>query len=101
MFRKPNGLKTKIPIGKRGIADHGYKKEEEKLAIRNGLDSQAVEKFKSRALARHESFNGRIKEYACLSGVFRHGVDKRKAVFQAVCVLTQYNMENGHPLFEV
>jgi hypothetical protein len=36
-----------------------------------------------------------------LSGKFRHGHKKHKSVFKAVCVITQYQSENGHPLFDV
>jgi hypothetical protein len=79
-FRAQNGLKSKIPCGKK-VAD--------------------VRRFKRRARARHEMFNGRCKNFSVLSEMFRHG-HENKCIFKAVCVIvTQYKIENGHPLFDV
>jgi DDE superfamily endonuclease len=100
IFRKPDGLRTKIPPNRMIIGDRGYVGEES-ISTPNGFDSEVVNQFKRRARARHEDFNGRIKTFAVLSERFRHSVDKHKAVFEAVCVVTQYSMENGHPLFEI
>ena len=60
-----------------------------------------VKSFKRRARARHETFNGRLKNFKILAERFRHGVPKHKAVFEAICVIVQYDMENGHPMFDV
>lgn len=100
IYNKPNGLKSRMPAGKKGIADRGYRNEPT-LATRNELDSAAVKAFKRRARARHETFNGRIKNFKALAERFRHGVQKHKTVMEAVCILVQYDMENGHPLFDV
>jgi hypothetical protein len=58
-----------------------------------------------RARARHESFNKRIKQFKVLSECFRHAkganFKKHKIVFETICVIVQYEMENGHPLFDV
>lgn len=98
-FKAPNGLRRKIPAGKKVIADRMYK--DPVCSIRNSQDTTEVRKFKRRARARHESFNGRLKNFKVLAEKFRHGHAKRKAVFEAVCVITQYDLENGHPLFDV
>lgn len=97
------GLADKIPAGKKAVADRGYTGEKckQKLAIRNRRDGDAVKEFKKRARARHENFNARIKRFKILEDRFRHGVKRHKAVMEAVCVLVQYDMENGHPLFDV
>jgi hypothetical protein len=50
-FRAPNGLKSKIPQGKKAIADAIYK--DPVCAIRNPLDTPEVRRFKRRARARH------------------------------------------------
>lgn len=101
VFRE-KGLKDKIPVGKRAIADKGYRGEIGKTSTPNTHDQKDLAKFKSRARARHESFNGRrIKNCACLDVRFRHGVKKHQTVFEAVCVIVQYQLENGSPLFEV
>jgi hypothetical protein len=98
-FRAENGLKSKIPGGKKVVADSIYK--DPVCAIKNPQDTADVRRFKRRARARHETFNGRLKNFSVLSEMFRHGHKKHKCVFEAVCVITQYEIENGHPLFDV
>lgn len=88
-----------MPAGKKVIADRMYK--DAVCAIRNPLDTLVVAEFKRRARARHENFNGRLKTFKALGSRFRHGHEKHKAVFEAVCVIVQYELENGHPLFDV
>jgi hypothetical protein len=100
IFRKPDGLMSKIPDGKKAIGDSGYRGEPSKVATKNHLDSEEVAKFKNRVRARHETFNGRIKFFKVLDERFRHGLDKHKLCFEAVCVLTQYELENGNPLMD-
>ena len=98
-FRAPNGLKSKIPLGKKVVANSIYK--DGVCVIKNPQDTADVRRFKRRARARHETFNGRLKNFRVLAETFRHGHDKHKCVFEAVCVITQYEIENGHPLFDV
>lgn len=101
MFRR-HGLADKIPDGKKVIADRGYTGEPvHKLSIRCEHDSKELRRFKRRVRARHENFNARLKSFNILSECFRHGLDRHKSVFEAVCVICQYDMENGHPLFDV
>lgn len=94
------GLKALIPAGKRVIADRGYRGENAIISTPNPHDPPHLKKFKSRARARHESFNSRIKNFACLSERSRHRTSKHKVVFEAVCVICQYQLEMGSPLFE-
>lgn len=94
-------LKNKIPAGKRAIGDNGYRGEPNTISAPNSHDSKELRRFKSRARARHESFNARIKNFKCLSERFRHGIDKHRICFEAVCVIVQYQLENGSPLFDV
>jgi hypothetical protein len=95
------GLTLLILDGKKGIGDNGYKGEKDKLATPNRHDEPAVRKFKGRARARQESFNARVKNYKALDHKFRHGVPKHEVVFEAVCVICQYQLKNGSPLFDV
>jgi len=83
------------------IGDNGYRGERGVVSTPNAHDPEELRKFKSRARARHESFNGRIKNFRCLDVRFRHGIAKHKMVFEAVCVIVQYQLENGSPLFDV
>ena len=101
IFRAPNGLKSRIPAGKRIIGDNGYKGEANIISTSNPLDSEAVRAFKRRARARHETINARIKKYSIVSGCFRHPKNKHKMVFDSVCILVQYDMEHGHGLLEM
>ena len=97
IFRKDGGLKSKLPDGCKVIGDKGYQ-DDEKVSINNRCDAKDVRKFKKVARARHEALNGRIKEFSVLSERFRHKIDKHKIVFEAVCVVVQYTLENGRPL---
>lgn len=94
-------LKDKIPNGKKAIADKAYRGEKEKVSAPNPRDPKELRRFKSRARARHESFNARLKAFQCLDDRFRHGKDKHQICFEAVAVICQYQLENGSPLFDV
>lgn len=50
IFKKPNGLKSKVPLGKLVVADEGYADKESNhiLRTRNAFDSKPVKAFKSR-----------------------------------------------------
>jgi hypothetical protein len=111
LYRQPGGLKSKMPDGKYATADRGYRGEPA-LRTPNPFDSEKAKHFKKRSQARHETFNARIKSFKILSTRFRHrhtahgkeGVtchDNHGAVFEAVCVILQYDMESGHPLFAI
>ena len=51
--------------------------------------------------ARQESFNGRLKRFNILAETFRYHHEKHGDVVNALCVLTQYDIENGRPLMDV
>ena len=102
IFKKE--LVKKIPTGKLVVVDRGYsdKKDEEymaKLSIPSLCDSKLLGNFKSRQRARHESLNGRLKDFACLENTYRHPHEKHVHVFEAVCVIVQYEMDHGSPIF--
>ena len=106
IYRRPGGLRSRIPGGKRVIADRGYKGETKyggptTLSIRNEIDTPAVREFKRNVRARHENLNARLKKFAVLGTRFRHHVDKHAQVMDAVCVIVQYDIENGHPLMKI
>ena len=95
-------LYDKIPAGKKAVADRLYKgKCLEKCAIRNDLDTAAARQFKKRVRARHENLNARIKNFRIVRERFRHGVKNHRMVFEAVCVVVQYEIENDNPLMDV
>lgn len=90
----------KLPAGKRLIGDRGYTAEPDFISTSNDFDPREIAEFKDRAQARHETFNGRLKSFKCLSTKFRHGIENHKVAFEVVCVIVQYEMENGSPLFD-
>jgi len=99
IYKAPNGLKSMIPAGKKVVGDSAYK--DPTCSIWNSFDTKEVASFKKRARARHENFNGRLKRFKILSERFRHNHTKHGIVFEAICVICQYDMENGSPLFSV
>lgn len=100
VFQKEQGLKSMIPAGLKVIADNGYQGQES-ICAPNLLDCELLSKFKSRARARHETINSRLKSFRILSDVFRQDHIKHHIVFDAVAVVVQYDMENGYPLFSI
>ena len=104
IFRRPNGLRDRMPIGSRGIADNGYVGDG-MLSTDNGLDSIEIKNFKKRAKARQETMNARCKNFSVLSQRFRHTEEQRMQshglAFTAVIVIVQYEIEGAHPLFDV
>eukprot|EP00957_Ditylum_brightwellii_P110243 8408509-Ditylum_brightwellii.AAC.1 len=103
-----DALKHMIPERKRAIGDDGYNGEPNVISTRNEFDSYELSNFKDCVLARQESFNSCLKDFNVLKTKFRHGASNHKAVFDAVCAIVLYNMENGdkplfnpYPLYEV
>jgi hypothetical protein len=110
---KTGGLKAAVELKQqergndfRLIADDGYFGEEylDTLAFRNEFDAKDIVYYKDRALSRHESFNGKTKNFRVLKDKFRHdrtsGNPNRehpthKACVEAICVTLQYEMDMG------
>jgi DDE superfamily endonuclease len=100
IFRRQGGLGDQVKEGTRGIGDSAFSGEPEKIAISHPGERDDVAKMKARLKARHETFNARIKSFNILSGQFRHDIVHHGMAFEAVCVLVQYDMQNGNPLME-
>lgn len=99
IFRKPDGLMSKIPENSRVVADEGYVGEPTKVATRNGFDSPDIIDLKRRSKARQESINSKLKSFGILSGPFRttgkQRMFKHQASFEACLVIIQYELDNG------
>ena len=93
-------LKHSLLRGERVIADQGYKGEP---TVCTKLDAKNESHRKSMALcrARHETINRRFKQFKCLQQTWRHNRTKHVHAFTAVVTLTQIELENGHPAFQV
>ena len=102
VFRMKSKAKMLSLPGKMLIADSifkpGKKAEHQNevgmFSIPCSIDPDDLRKFKSRARARHESFNGRLKFFSFLQNCYR-GTDmtKHEAAFKAICVIVQYQMD--------
>jgi len=101
-FTREGGLRDKLQaIGKKAVGDKGHTGCPDKCSTFNALDNPAVKAFKSRAQMRHEQFNGMLKEFSSLADQFRHEQEWFEVAFEAACVICQYRMENGEPLFDL
>ena len=106
IYQSPNGLRDQIPNGRLGvgIADSSYSSDPT-ISTSNALDPQPLARFKSRAKARGETINYRLKKFDVLSGTFRHRGARRllchEIAFTCCLVITQYEIELGQPLFAV
>ena len=94
------GLLEKIPVGKKAVADDGYEGYEEFVSMANDFDPSELAEFKARVKSRQETINKRIKIFKCLETRFRHGMTMHGLAMRAVCVVVQYEIENGAILFD-
>ena len=100
VFRQ--GLKQKLlQAGEKAQADLGYPGEPRTIIMPNQRDTQQVKLLKKEVRSRHEHVNKRLKQFQVLQQRFRHPVDKHKACFTAVAVITQIAIENGEPFHPI
>ena len=93
-------LKHCLLPGERVIADQGYKGEH---TVVTKLQAKNEDHKKSMAIcrARHETINRRFKQFQCLQQIWRHARIKHEHAFMAIITMTQIELENGHPAFQV
>lgn len=80
--------------GEKTLADGGYRNSDY-------FENPNGDQHKKKILARHETVNGRIKQFSCMKNRFRHDLHLRPSFFHAVVHLTQLMIENGEPLYSV
>lgn len=80
--------------GERTLADKGYK-DSEYFILPNvhNIHQHGV------IMARHETVNGRLKQFRILQQEFRNAIHKHPMVVHAVANIVQISLMNGHPLF--
>lgn len=81
--------------GKKILGDKGYRGEPELLVTHNEFDPEELQEFKDRVASRHETVNQSFKCWKSMSMPWRHGVENHRVGFEAVCCVTQYQIENG------
>mgnify|MGYP006206982325 FL=1 len=88
--------------GKWVEADEGYVGHPDKIVCpTNPGYSDERRAMSARARARHETLNGRLKNWGILKQVFRHRIHLHGTVFRACAVVTQVGILIGESLFEV
>ena len=80
--------------GEKALADRGYRDC-------NHFENPNEDRQKKKILARHETVNGRIKQFRCMKNIFRHALYLHPVFFHAVINLTQVMIESGEPLYSV
>jgi len=79
------------------LADGGYNDPNYfRVPTRNGDNLQIKQ-----ILARHETVNGRFKQFSCLKNTFRHDLFWHPRFFHAVVNVTQLMLQNGEPLYDI
>ena len=96
-----------LPEGKRANGESGYKGLVEKAINTQKKQSKELKKFLGRAKNRQETLHIRLKLFTSLYHRFHHGrstqnkMDFHKLCVEAVCVIVQYDMDNGSPIFDL
>lgn len=92
-------LRQLLLPGEKVEADNGYRGESASVRTASDYVSRSDYRAKRKARARHETVNGRLKKFGCLSQRFRHPLAKHGAVFTAVAVVTQLSFDLGERPF--
>ena len=84
-------------------ADDGYIGDAPQKVKCPGCASNPTEnqEMQSRVRSRHETMNGRLKNWGILNSVYRHDLMEHGNVFRAIIVITQLGINGGEKLFEV
>ena len=98
-----NGLAHWLDEFERVEADDGYIGEAPQKVNCPGCPSNPIEKepMQKRVQGRHESLNGRFKNWEILKSMYRHDLLEHEKVFMAIAVITQIGIDAGEALFEV
>jgi len=97
-----NCLASFLDPNERVEADNGYRGHEDKIKCPNNPSNHPENlAMQARVRSRHETFNGRLKNWGILSQVFRHDISLHGTVFHACAVITQLMVGHEEPLFAV
>ena len=93
-------MKQQLGLGKKVIANCGYKGDT-KVCAPDDWKDETQKKAMGRLRARHETLNGRLKNWGCLAQIYRHNRDKHHLIVKAILVIAQIAISSGNPLFQV
>ena len=95
-------LKQRLGIREKVITDFGYRGEPSKISLPDdGLVSHDDRVAASKARARHEALNGKLKRFSSLKQVFRHNRDKHQYFFRAAITVLQLLLNHGELTFDI
>ena len=103
---KESSLYNSLPTGLRLVGDSGYAGQFDKVTTTMDAHSPATKELFARLKSMQETLFKRFKDFKVIRDPFWHGKNlddkmlKAKESFDAVAVLIQLDIENGHPLFE-
>lgn len=92
---------NKLVIADKGNKDKLDANDKMILALPNPAEHKDLQKFKARALSRHETVNGRMKKYESLAKLWSHGMEKHGLAVRAIVATIQCRMDEGSELFPV
>jgi hypothetical protein len=103
------GLRKALAPGELVMADKGYSGDTKTFTPDDVEDDDDYEDeddnptriVMKRIGMRHETINGRLKQWQALKKVWKHSVAKHHLVFRSIVVLTQLLHENGRPFYDV
>ena len=93
-------LHRALPAGEHHVADGGYQCPNGPSVLIDDVPQNERRAFKL-IRSRHETVNGRFKEWKILSGTHRHHEVCHGAVFRAIAVITQLDIEDGRPVWNI
>ena len=97
-----SGLKQKLlEASGKAEADAGYKGEPLVIRHPDVFVSKSDLRAKSRSRIRHETINRCMKQFNCLSCIYRHKLEIHHLLFKAVIVITQILFDSGERPFQV
>ena len=92
------GLKQLLQeCGEKAEADKGYRGEPDTIEL---PDDGIVDQYHEKALirSRHETINGKIKNWQCMNTVFRHDIHLHGTFFIAVCTIINIQIMSGEKM---
>ncbi|KAL9180930.1 hypothetical protein ACHAXT_009735 [Thalassiosira profunda] len=96
-----HALKWQLDEYERVEADDGYRGDVKIKCPGNFTNPAENLRMQGLVRSRHETFNGRMKQWDILSVQYRHDLSTHGTVFRAIAVITQLSIHNGEPLFPV
>ena len=94
-------LKDRLQYGERVETDEGYSGDWKVRTPTDYEGNQDWKIMKGKARARHEAVNGKMKEFAILSCVYRGDRNKHYLVFHALAGIVQSEIMSGRGTFDV